>query len=87
MNDIIILDNKITLKTNQTDFLTLQTLVNTLNTSVNVNSFDLAALSLTVQTGFVSRYLKSEIDALLTTISTNKFEHGLYNSTGKYIAG
>ena len=32
---------------------------------------DLSALDLQVSSGLVNRYLKSEIDALLTTINTN----------------
>ena len=43
-----------------------------MNTSVSLNSLDITALTTTVSTGFLARYLKTEVDALLATINTNK---------------
>ena len=45
--------------------------MNTLNTSTTLNSFDLTALSTTVSSGFLARYLKTEVDALLATTDTH----------------
>ena len=40
----------------------LQNAINTLTTSVNVNSVDILALDSTVSSGFLTRYTKTESD-------------------------
>ena len=71
------------LKTNQTDFITLQTQYNTLNTTSNTNKNNITLLTTTVNDGMLARYLKTEVDARIVILNDSialKADMSTYNS-------